>query len=149
MRKAISVLAVLGLLLGLIAAPASATQNPQNFVVALKAEAVTAADLAAIEAAGGTVVGTLPAIGVVQVTATNPGAFLKAMVKSGVVESVGPALELSLNLPAAADELLANDGTSPTNPADPSTYTWGVMLADGSLYASDMLSGLWQVAVDP
>lgn len=29
------------------------------------------------------------------------------------------------------------------------TYTWGVMLAGGSLYASDMLSGLWQVAVDP
>ena len=28
------------------------------------------------------------------------------------------------------------------------TYTWGVMLAGGSLYASDMLSGLWQVAVE-
>ena len=25
----------------------------------------------------------------------------------------------------------------------------GVMLANGSLYASDMLSGLWQVAVEP
>jgi hypothetical protein len=29
------------------------------------------------------------------------------------------------------------------------TFTWGVMLANGFLYASDMLSGLWQVAVDP
>jgi hypothetical protein len=29
------------------------------------------------------------------------------------------------------------------------TFTWGVMLADGHLYASDMLSGLWQIAVDP
>ena len=29
------------------------------------------------------------------------------------------------------------------------TYTWGVMLADGWLYASDMLSGLWQIALDP
>jgi hypothetical protein len=29
------------------------------------------------------------------------------------------------------------------------TFTWGVMLASGSLYASDMLSGLWQVAVEP
>jgi hypothetical protein len=28
------------------------------------------------------------------------------------------------------------------------TYTWGVMLANGSLYASDMLSGLWQIAVE-
>jgi hypothetical protein len=25
------------------------------------------------------------------------------------------------------------------------TYTWGVQLAGGSLYASDMLSGLWQM----
>ena len=29
------------------------------------------------------------------------------------------------------------------------TFIWGVMLANGSLYASDMLSGLWQVAVEP
>jgi hypothetical protein len=29
------------------------------------------------------------------------------------------------------------------------TFTWGVMLANGWLYASDMLSGLWQVAVEP
>jgi hypothetical protein len=28
------------------------------------------------------------------------------------------------------------------------TYTWGVQLANGWLYASDMLSGLWQIAVD-
>ena len=28
------------------------------------------------------------------------------------------------------------------------TYTWGIMLANGSLYASDMLSGLWQIAVE-
>ena len=27
------------------------------------------------------------------------------------------------------------------------TYTWGVQLAGGSLYASDMLSGLWQLGV--
>jgi hypothetical protein len=29
------------------------------------------------------------------------------------------------------------------------TYTWSVMLANGSLYASDMLSGLWQITVSP
>ena len=29
------------------------------------------------------------------------------------------------------------------------TFTWSVMLADGSLYASDMLSGLWKLAVEP
>ncbi|HYC32129.1 MAG TPA: hypothetical protein VEB59_07535 [Gemmatimonadales bacterium] len=30
---------------------------------------------------------------------------------------------------------------------DTDTFTWGVMLAGGSLYASDMLSGLWQLTV--
>jgi hypothetical protein len=30
---------------------------------------------------------------------------------------------------------------------DGDTYTWGVQLAGGSLYAIDMLSGLWQLAV--
>jgi hypothetical protein len=28
------------------------------------------------------------------------------------------------------------------------TFTWGVQLANGSLYASDMLSGLWQLGVE-
>ena len=28
---------------------------------------------------------------------------------------------------------------------DGNTYVWGVQLANGSLYASDMLSGLWQI----
>ena len=44
-----------------------------------------------------------------------------------------------------ADRLL--DRIQPGGAAD--TYTWGVMLANGSLYASDMVSGLWQIAVDP
>jgi hypothetical protein len=30
---------------------------------------------------------------------------------------------------------------------DGDTYTWGVQLAGGSLYAIDMLSGLWQLKV--
>ena len=29
------------------------------------------------------------------------------------------------------------------------TYTWGVMQANGYVYASDMFSGLWQIAVEP
>ncbi len=33
----------------------------------------------------------------------------------------------------------------PGGPAD--TYVWGVMLSNGSLYASDMLSGFWQLAL--
>ena len=43
-----------------------------------------------------------------------------------------------------ADRLI--DRIEPGGAGD--TYTWGVMLANGSLYASDMLSGLWQIAVE-
>ena len=32
-------------------------------------------------------------------------------------------------------------------PGAASTYTWGVMLYNGSLYTSDMLSGVWQLGV--
>ena len=28
------------------------------------------------------------------------------------------------------------------------TYTWGVQLANGTLYAIDMLSGLWQLTAE-
>jgi hypothetical protein len=31
-------------------------------------------------------------------------------------------------------------------PAGGSTYVWGVMLHQGSLYLSDMVTGLWQIA---
>jgi hypothetical protein len=37
-------------------------------------------------------------------------------------------------------------GIQPGGPGQ--TYVWGVQLANGSVYASDMLSGLWQLAVD-
>jgi hypothetical protein len=33
-------------------------------------------------------------------------------------------------------------------PGGAATYTWGVQFANGWLYASDMLSGLWQIAVE-
>jgi hypothetical protein len=43
-----------------------------------------------------------------------------------------------------SDRLL--DRIEPGGPGD--TFTWGVQLFNGSLYASDMLSGLWQITVE-
>lgn len=43
-----------------------------------------------------------------------------------------------------SDRLL--DRLEPGGPDD--TYTWGVMFANDALYASDMVSGLWRIAVD-
>jgi hypothetical protein len=48
--------------------------------------------------------------------------------------------ELSGDLTARLIDQIQPGGVS-------NTYTWGVQLAGGSLYAVDMLSGLWELAV--
>jgi hypothetical protein len=55
------------------------------------------------------------------------------------------ALDVSGTLSGDLSDRLI-DRIEPSDAGD--TYTWGVMLANGSLYASDMLSGLWQIAVE-
>jgi len=43
---------------------------------------------------------------------------------------------------------LSNRLIAEITPGGPgNTYTWGVQLSGGSLYAIDMLSGLWQLKV--
>jgi hypothetical protein len=62
-----------------------------------------------------------------------------AYYNSGVV-----ALDVSGELVGdLSDRLIAQ--IQPGGPGD--TYTWGVQLAGSSLYAVDMLSGLWQLEV--
>ncbi len=124
MRKWVSGLATLGLLVGLISAPAAANSGG-TFTVAFKGEGLTSAALAAIEKAGGTVSYRVDEIGVVQVTTANAGAFIKSMQASGLVDSMSPSLSVELDV-QTVDQPQANDGTSPTNPQDPGTYTWGV-----------------------
>jgi len=55
------------------------------------------------------------------------------------------ALDVSGTLSGDLSDRLI-DRIEPGGPGN--TFTWGVMLANGSLYASDMLSGLWQLAVE-
>ena len=55
------------------------------------------------------------------------------------------ALDVSGTLSGDLEDRLL-DRIEPGGPGN--TYTWGVMLANGALYASDMLSGLWQIAVE-
>ncbi len=69
------------------------------------------------------------------------GQILYAAYYNGGVVALDVSGTLSGDL---ADRLI--DRIEPGGNGD--TYTWGVMLANGSLYASDMLSGLWQIAVE-
>ena len=60
-----------------------------------------------------------------------------AYYNGGVVAlDVSGTLEGDLSEPPAGQIRPGGDGN---------TYIWGVQLADGSLYAIDMLSGLWQL----
>jgi hypothetical protein len=54
------------------------------------------------------------------------------------------ALDVSGHLSGDLSQRLISQ-VQPGGPGD--TYTWGVQLQGGSLYASDMLSGLWQLRV--
>ena len=56
------------------------------------------------------------------------------------------ALDVSGTLSGSLSSRRLHAGSSPAGRAGP--YTWGVQLANGSIYASDMLSGLWQLAAD-
>jgi hypothetical protein len=55
---------------------------------------------------------------------------------------------VALDISGALSGNLANREIARIRPGGAgNTYTWGVMLSGGSLYALDMLSGLWQLAV--
>jgi lantibiotic leader peptide-processing serine protease len=145
-KKWVSLIAALAVLAGVSAAPANVTAaNPQTFTVVLKGEAVTESALAAVAKAGGTVVNRIDEVGALQVTATNPGAFLKAVLKSTEIDSIGPSLSLDLNLPETVEP--AAVGASPANPADPATYLWGMDRITGGGKAWAIHSGTKNVTV--
>lgn len=123
MRKWLSLFVVLGLLVGMLAVPASAEQS-LNFTVVLKSESISDSAMAAIEQAGGEVTSRIPEIGVVSVRTSKPTAFLKAMLNHKEIASIGPSLMVPLNLPEMDEP--ANVGSSPADPANPADYTWGV-----------------------
>lgn len=83
----------------------------------------------------------LPGAGAHNFWMDEAGQILYAAYYNGGVVALDVSGTLSGDL---ADRLI--DRIEPGGSGD--TYTWGVMLANGSLYVSDMLSGLWQIAVE-
>jgi hypothetical protein len=56
---------------------------------------------------------------------------------------------VALDISGTLSGNLSNRLLSQVLPGGPdNTYTWGVQLANGSLYAIDMLSGLWQLKTE-
>jgi subtilisin family serine protease len=100
----------------------------QTFTVVLAQARVPATALAAITAAGGTVVGRMDALGVLQVEAAQPAAFLRALHDSSEVASVGPAIRVKPHLWGLA-AASSTGGTTPTpanDPNGPAAYQWNI-----------------------
>lgn len=84
------------------------------------------AAVARVEGAGGTVVRRLEALGALEVQTATPVAFLRAVVGSPEIGSIGPSLrvtaeELGVQQAEASAEL-----TDPTPPNDPAAYQWNI-----------------------
>jgi hypothetical protein len=84
---------------------------------------------------------TLPGAGAHNFWMDEPNQILYAAYYNGGVVALDVSGTLSGDL---SDRLL--DSIQPGG--DGNTYTWSVMLANGSLYAADMLSGLWQLDIE-
>ena len=79
----------------------------------------------------------LPGAGVHNFWMDEPRQILYAAYYNGGVVALDVSGTLTGSL---ADRVMAQ-----TRPAGTATYVWGVMLHQGSLYGSDMQSGLWQL----
>lgn len=147
LRKSVSTLmAALLLALVVVSAPAaSATSTSQTFTVVLSDHAVSETALTAIRNAGGVVVDRIDQIGVVQVQADRPTAFLKAVLGNTVIANVGPSLEVSLDLPNV-DDAAAQVAESATA-ADPMDYLWNIDRVTQHGAAWDIHAGTKDVVV--
>ncbi len=121
--NAVLALALLLVLVAGVSSPASAVAE-NTFTVVLAGESVTQSALAAIQKAGGVVVNRIDQIGVLEVRADNPTAFLKAMLRNQEVASVGPTLEVELNLPEV--EGVESGGAQSLGSTDPMDWAWNI-----------------------
>lgn len=147
MRKLFASLLAVSLLLSLISLSAVATPpgHPGSFLIAIKGDQITAAALAAIKAAGGTVTDQVDAIGVVSVQTADSARFLKAMLKEKAIEAVSPAIPRVLNLPVG--EEAAAMGASPADRTNPADYLWGIERVTNNGRAWDLHRGTHDVVV--
>ncbi|MGY3716726.1 hypothetical protein ACWE42_14495 [Sutcliffiella cohnii] len=58
-----------------------------------------------VSKAGGQITYEVPQIGVIEVATNNPGTFLKEMLKNKQVLSIGPSVEVNLELPEFETDL--------------------------------------------
>jgi subtilisin family serine protease len=147
LRKSVNAL-IAALLLAIVvvsAPPASAASTSQTFTVVLSDQAVSETALNAIRNAGGVVVDRIDRIGVLQVEADRPTAFLKAVLSNKAIANVGPSLEVRLDLPNM-DEA-AGQGAESATVADPMDYLWNIDRVTKNGAAWDIQSGTKDVVV--
>ncbi len=146
-RKPFNAVLALALLLALVAGASSPVSagGGQTFTIVLTGESVTQSALSAIQKAGGVVVTRIDQIGVLEVQASNPTAFLKAMLRNSQVASVGPTLQVELNLPQV--DGVESGAAESLGSTDPMDWAWNIDRVTGNGAAWDVHTGNRDVVV--
>jgi hypothetical protein len=98
--------------------------EPHTFIVAFKTEHLPDNYLELVQQAGGTVTYAVPQIGVIEATTNQPTGFIKEMLKDRNVLSLGPSVEVQLDLPEV-DLDNANIEPSSVDPVPADEPIWG------------------------
>ncbi|MDP9379663.1 MAG: hypothetical protein M3Q29_05845, partial [Chloroflexota bacterium] len=140
-RKPFNAVLALALLLALVAGASSPVSagGGQTFTIVLTGESVTQSALSAIQKAGGVVVTRIDQIGVLEVQASNPTAFLKAMLRNSQVANVGPTLQVELDLPQV--DGVESGAAESLGSTDPMDWAWNIDRVTGNGAAWDVHTG--------
>jgi subtilisin family serine protease len=106
--------------------PAAASTEGLSLTVLLTEGTPLEAAVARVEAAGGTVVRRLGELGALEVHAQAPAAFVRAVVGSPEVASIGPTLQVTPEQLGLQTVQVPEPSTTPTPANDPAAYQWNI-----------------------
>lgn len=135
---------VLVVLAGFSRPATAAVHRSQTFTVVLPGASVSQKALALIESAGGVVVQRLDKIGVIQVRAEQPGAFLDRVLGNSLIAHIGPSLKV--NAPSRMTKQ-APSGLDDLRLPNLTDYTWGIDRVTDNGAAWDIHLGTHDVIV--
>ncbi|HEY3366135.1 MAG TPA: S8 family serine peptidase [Symbiobacteriaceae bacterium] len=136
MRKYLAMFLVLLVAASLLGGSVSAAGKARRYTVVWGSNTVPANAKALVEAAGGTVVATMPEVGVMSVT--GPAGLLNSLSAQSSVQAVSPTIEWTVG-PASSHAADAIDTTSQSGPFLYSQFQWDIkqVTNNGASYQLD------------
>jgi subtilisin family serine protease len=131
MKRALTVLVLIGLLAATLAMPAAAQSQAKSYLILAQGDKLPAKLAQQVRAAGGTVTRTIPEIGIAVATSSNPDFAANASRILGV-RSVVPNLRLAWVDPTFGEGVSVEFGNPPTSGGDDFFFDlqWGLDAVD-------------------